>query len=125
MYINIYIYSYITANTHTHTTARTHSNCAHCHQPGGAATATFDVRHTTPLADAGICDVLPQQGDLGIADARILAPGAPERSTLLQRMISLDPTVRMPPLASGVADELGIQVLQQWIATLAGCPPTE
>ena len=102
-----------------------HANCAHCHQPGGVATATFDLRHTVPLAEGGFCDVLAQQGDLGIADARIVAPGAPERSTLWQRMVSTDATVRMPPLASSVPDELGVRVIEQWIAALAGCASGE
>jgi hypothetical protein len=40
----------------------------------GADALSIDFRHDTALADMGACDVAPSSGDLGIADARVIAP---------------------------------------------------
>jgi hypothetical protein len=58
--------------------------------------------------------------DLGIANARLIAPGEPERSVLLARMKVRDGN-QMPPLASHLVDEAAVQVISDWIANLAGC----
>ena len=79
-----------------------------------------DLRYATPLAATGACDAIPQAGDLGIADARIIAPGDPERSVLLARLSRRDDD-GMPPLASLRVDENGLTVLTSWVAGLAGC----
>jgi uncharacterized repeat protein (TIGR03806 family) len=98
-----------------------HANCAHCHMPGGLANATIDLRAETPLKETKSCDVVPQQGNLGVAGARILAPGSPERSTLWLRMVTRDPAARMPNLATSVPDDQGIAVVKAWIEGLKGC----
>lgn len=36
----------------------------------------MDLRYSTAFADTQTCDVAPGLGDLGIADARLIAPGA-------------------------------------------------
>ena len=95
-------------------------NCAACHQPGGTARSELDLRHNTPLADMGACDTRPIGGTLGLDDARLIAPGAPERSVLLERVKALD-AYRMPPLASHVVDEVGVALLEAWIRSLDGC----
>ena len=59
-------------------------------------------------------DALPQHGDMGIADARILAPGDPARSTLVRRLLTTGEG-RMPNLATAVPDEDAIRVLRRWI----------
>jgi uncharacterized repeat protein (TIGR03806 family) len=98
-----------------------HSNCAHCHRPGGGATTSFDLRATVPLADAKLCDVLPGY-DMEIAGARLIAPGDPDRSIVLQRMATVLPYLRMPPGYSTVVDEQGRQLLDDWIAAMTACP---
>jgi len=80
-----------------------HANCANCHRPGGTTQANMDLRYPTAFADMNVCDVLPQNGDLGITDARLLSPGEPARSLLLERISRLDNT-RMPPSSSNVLD---------------------
>lgn len=97
------------------------TNCAMCHRPNGAANANIDLRATTPLADLGVCDQVPAQGDLGIEDARLVAPGDPTRSVLLQRMLRRGRD-RMPPLATNVVDVRGTGVIGAWIQGLADCP---
>jgi hypothetical protein len=81
----------------------------------------MDLRFTTPLAQAGLCNAAPAQGSLGIADAKVLAPGSAARSLLSVRMHALDAS-RMPPLASRRVDTEGVGVVDAWIASLAGCP---
>ncbi|MGC3999696.1 MAG: PQQ-dependent sugar dehydrogenase [Anaeromyxobacter sp.] len=98
-----------------------HANCSQCHRPGGPTPTSMDFRYATPLAGTGICDVAPLNGDLGLTSARIVAPGAPGRSVLLERMKRLDAT-RMPPLGSAVVDEAGAQAVGSWIQALTGCP---
>jgi uncharacterized repeat protein (TIGR03806 family) len=98
------------------------ANCSHCHRPGANGNTRFDARPETPFGQTALCDAVPLQGDLGIADARLLAPGAPERSVLHARMASLG-VERMPPLATTVVDPLGEDVLRRWITEMAACPP--
>ena len=94
-----------------------HSNCAGCHRPGSAA-GFMDLRFTTPLSDTNSCDVLPSAGDLGVANARRIAPGNADASVMLLRMQRLD-EVRMPPLASLLEDQEATQVIGDWINSLA------
>jgi uncharacterized repeat protein (TIGR03806 family) len=94
------------------------ANCAHCHQPGGVAVGTTDLRFGTKLADTKACGAAPLQGDLGVVGARILQPGDPDKSTLLLRMVTTNPSERMPTVASAVPDAAGIALIRAWIAGL-------
>lgn len=98
-----------------------HTNCAQCHRPGGTAPGSMDLRYDVALGDMNVCDVAPQSGDVGLgADARLVDPGAPGTSVLLERMSRRD-TEMMPPLATNVVDADGVDVIRDWIAGLAGC----
>ncbi len=98
-----------------------HTNCAQCHRPGGPTPANIDVRYDTPMVDMGICDVLPEQGDLGVASARIVAPGDPASSILSLRMQRRD-VHAMPPLGSELVDADGVQLMIDWITAMdAAC----
>jgi hypothetical protein len=57
-----------------------------------------------------------------VADARIIAPGAPDRSVLVLRTERRD-AVGMPPLSSHVVDAEGVQLLRQWGAGLEPATP--
>lgn len=93
------------------------ANCAMCHRPGGTTTTDLDLRHATPDALTNLVDVLPQRGDLGLFDARRVAPGAKERSVLWERLRRTDGT-RMPPIGSVVPDGAAIGLVGAWIDTL-------
>lgn len=98
-----------------------HANCSVCHRDGSATgIADLDLRFDTPLERTGLC-AEPKAGALGIADARIVAPGAPERSVLVKRMRALDET-RMPKLGTHVVDETGVALVEAWIRDLKSCP---
>lgn len=97
-----------------------HANCAHCHVPLGGGNSPFRVHATLSLRQTATVDEPPVHGDFGLADARLIAPGAPDRSILAHRMGLTGPG-RMPPLASSVVDEQGVKLLRAWIAGMA--PP--
>ncbi|MBX3707356.1 MAG: PQQ-dependent sugar dehydrogenase [Pseudomonadales bacterium] len=97
-----------------------HTNCSQCHQPGGPDRVELDFRYSTPLSNTGACDTLPQTGDLGIGDARIIAPGNAVRSVLSSRVNRRD-QYTMPPLSSNVIDAQGVSLLTLWINSLTGC----
>ncbi len=93
------------------------ANCSSCHRADDPTNAGIDLRAAVPLFSTGVLDELPQHGDLGIDDARIVAPGDPERSTLLARMRTLGEG-RMPQLATHVVDEAAARVIERWIRSL-------
>ncbi|HEX6994152.1 MAG TPA: PQQ-dependent sugar dehydrogenase [Gammaproteobacteria bacterium] len=95
-----------------------HANCAHCH--GEAKVAELDLRYDTSLALTGTCDVPPTRGDLGIANARIIAPGDADRSVLVARMSRRD-AYGMPPLASLEPDDTGVTLIRAFIDALTRC----
>lgn len=98
-----------------------HSNCANCHRPNGTRepNVTMDLRFTIALSETGACDVRPNRTDLGITDAKLLAPGDPALSTVSLRMHSLVPSLRMPPVASSVVDGPGTRLVDDWIRALS------
>lgn len=97
-------------------------NCAMCHFPDGPGNARIDLRAGVSLADSGTCDVQPAQGHLGLGDAaRIIAPGDPDRSILLERMKRRGEG-QMPPLATHVVDAESVALIERWITGLQGCP---
>jgi hypothetical protein len=67
------------------------------------------------------CDAAPTAGDLGVANARLLAPTAPTRSVLALRPRDTGLN-RMPPIGSGRVDTAGVALLDAWIRALARCP---
>jgi len=97
-----------------------HSNCSNCHRPNGPTQVSLDLRYTTSLPQTGTCDAVPSTTDLGIPDARVIAPGASDRSVLLQRMLATHED-RMPPISSHVVDEQGTALISEWINSLNGC----
>jgi uncharacterized repeat protein (TIGR03806 family) len=96
-------------------------NCANCHRPAGPTQLGLDLRYATPLAETNACDADPSRGDLGLADARILAPGSAEQSILVRRMETVDPEILMPPRARRTSDDAAVAVITDWIDGLAGC----
>lgn len=98
-----------------------HTNCSQCHRPGGPTSSSMDLRYSTALANANACDVAPGLGDLGLADARIIAPGAPGRSVIPVRMnLRGDPNT-MPPVGSARVDTAAVTLMRDWIDSLANC----
>lgn len=97
-----------------------HTNCAQCHRPGGQTQSSMDFRFSTPMSATNACDVMPQEGEFGIANARLIAPGAPERSIIIERATRRD-IYQMPPTGSNLVDTEGMTLLTDWIASLVNC----
>ena len=89
-------------------------NCSSCHMPGGSAPTTMDLRAGIPLEAMDVVDVTPSAGGLGLANARIVAPGDRASSVLWERMRILGEG-RMPLLSTHVVDEDGVALIGEWI----------
>jgi uncharacterized repeat protein (TIGR03806 family) len=96
-----------------------HSNCGYCHRPGGPTPVDLDLRYTTALAATQACDIAPTN-DLGIADARRIAPGSAARSTVVARMNRTGANA-MPPLSRHTIDTAGVQLISDWVNGLTSC----
>jgi uncharacterized repeat protein (TIGR03806 family) len=109
-----------TANLGNRARAYLQTNCAQCHQPGGPTPSNMDLRFDTPLAVTNTCNAAPAAGDLGLASARIIAPGNAASSVLIERTKRRD-AHGMPPLGSNVVDADGVAMLIEWVNSLTGC----
>ena len=109
------------APLHDRARAYLHANCAMCHRPDGPGQGSADYRYRVSDSAMGICNVVPGEGDLGVANAKVLAPGDAAHSILSLRMHALD-SHRMPPLGSRLVDASGTGVVDAWIESLAACP---
>ena len=81
----------------------------------------MDLRYSTPLAQTNACDVEPGLGNLGIANARLIAPGAAARSVIPARMNRRGVPEAMPPVGSAQPDTAGVTLIRNWINSLDGC----
>jgi hypothetical protein len=95
-----------------------HANCAHCHRKWGGGNADFDLQASIALSATRAVNTPPGQGSLGLPDPRILVPGAPERSLVIERM-KLEGLGRMPHVASTVVDHEALAMLRAWIIGLS------
>ncbi|MES2336993.1 MAG: SO2930 family diheme c-type cytochrome [Pseudomonadota bacterium] len=95
-------------------------NCAHCHNPAGAASNSglfLESARADPIAlGIGKRPVAAGRGSGGYDFA--VQPGHPERSILIHRLTSTEPGVAMPELGRATAHAEGIALLSQWIAKL-------
>ena len=98
-----------------------HANCSGCHR-AGMGQGPADFRFTRTFKETNTCNVMPDNGDLGITGARLIVPGAPLQSLVSRRIHALD-AARMPPIASSVVDAAGAALIDDWITSVTACPP--
>jgi uncharacterized repeat protein (TIGR03806 family) len=100
-----------------------HANCAHCHRPGstGGNATDANMLFDTAFKDMNICNANPIQGTLGIANAKLFAPGDAASSLISVRMHRTD-EYRMPQVGSNVVDPTGTSLIDAWIASVSACP---
>lgn len=108
-----------------------HANCGNCHNPDGSArpdtnldlrlrVSQQSVEHTSTYATSVNVDLQSFEGtDLELR----IAPGEPEQSGLLFRMLERGPDTQMPPLATEIVDEQGSQLVRAFIAALPSDSP--
>lgn len=94
-----------------------HANCAVCHVDAGGGNSQFQLDYLVSTDKWKLVDVVPLHDKFGIADARLVAPGSPEKSVLLHR-VAMRGRGQMPQLATNVVDQSAIEMLTEWIKQL-------
>lgn len=77
----------------------------------------MELDFATSLDKMKIVNVNPVHSTFGLKDAKLIAPGHPERSVLLHRISQRDKG-HMPPLATRVVDQHAVELLRTWITQL-------
>jgi len=95
-----------------------HSNCAQCHIDAGGGNSQFNVDFSKKLDDMQLIDIKPLHDNYGLPGARLVAPGSPETSVLLRRVAHRG-RGQMPPLATSLVDQAAVEMLREWILSLA------
>ena len=93
------------------------SNCAHCHTNAGGGNSKMELAEGTALEKMFIVSATAQHDTFKIPDAKLVAPGDPAKSLLPIRMSKRGPG-QMPPLASAIPDQQGLELMRQWIESL-------
>lgn len=94
-----------------------HGNCAYCHIHAGGGNAQIDLAFRTPIQKMKVFDVDPLHHSFGFSEAKIVASGHPEQSTLLHRMMIRE-AGQMPQLGTAVVDQRAIKLMREWIQQL-------
>ncbi len=96
-----------------------HANCAHCHIEAGGGNAAMELEFTRTLEQAKLLDVTPLHQRFNIPDARLIAPGQPDRSVLLTRLNRRGANSgQMPQIGTNVVDERAVKLFRDWISQL-------
>jgi uncharacterized repeat protein (TIGR03806 family) len=93
-------------------------NCAHCHNPQGAASNSglfLDLARTDPEQRGLFKRPTAAGRGAGTRDFDIV-PGDPDASILLYRMESTDPGIAMPELGRATIHKEGVALVRDWIA---------
>jgi hypothetical protein len=94
-----------------------HANCAQCHVEAGGGNAQMELEFTTKLEDMKVMDIKPVHHTYDLSDAKLIAPGHPDRSVLLHR-IGQRKEGFMPPVATSVVDTEAVQLMDAWVRQL-------
>lgn len=94
-----------------------HVNCSHCHRFQAGGSVAIEVNLEPPLARTGLVGASAMQGDLGLEEARIVAPGDPWRSVLYAR-VATPGRGHMPLVGPRQVDPEGLALLRTWITSL-------
>ncbi len=97
-------------------------NCAHCHNPTGAAdTSGLHLNYDAPMnRNFGICKSPTAVGQ-GSGDRLYdIYPGRPDESILVFRMQHTDPAIAMPELGRSTVHVEAVSLMKQWISGLPG-----
>jgi uncharacterized repeat protein (TIGR03806 family) len=98
------------------------ANCAHCHNPRGAAdTSALHLNLDASLDRLyGVCKT-PVAVGRGSGDRPFdIYPGRPQDSILVFRMQHTDPAIAMPELGRSTVHSEGVELISDWIASLNG-----
>ena len=98
------------------------ANCSYCHYPGGPGRGEWDARFATPIDLAGIVNG-PVGSDLGFSGGKVISPGSTNLSILYHRIADWTTSgaaeYHMPPLGTFQPNTAGIQLVADYIASIA------
>jgi uncharacterized repeat protein (TIGR03806 family) len=97
-------------------------NCAHCHNPRGAArTSGLDLSITqTDPAMYGVCKA-PVAAGTGSGGRQFgIVPGQPDASIFVFRLESTEPEIRMPELGRNLVHTESLALIRAWIEAMPG-----
>ena len=77
----------------------------------------MELSAKTKYEDMRIIDIRPQHDTFELPDARIIAPGHPERSVMLRRLSGRG-FGQMPPFSVLTVDEEATRLFETWIRRL-------
>jgi hypothetical protein len=103
-----------------------HANCGHCHNKNGTAWPDTQMVLRLRVADR---DVSTSDVYLSIVDKTLeywrggaiklrVARAQPDASAIIARMEARGSDSQMPPLATEVADSIGVELVRRWISAL-------
>jgi mono/diheme cytochrome c family protein len=98
------------------------TNCAHCHIPNGGGNSTMDLTPWAAPDKQHLIDAVPEHGNFGLSDARLISPGNRAPSVLPTRMALRGAPGQMPPLGTALPDTAGVQLLSEWLQSLPSAP---
>jgi uncharacterized repeat protein (TIGR03806 family) len=110
-----------TAPLDTRARAYLATNCSNCHRPDGPGRGKFNALFDTAFKDMGICNEMPEHGNLGVEGSSVFKPGAHASSVMWLRMSQRMESF-MPPIASKIPDQVGADLLASWIDSVTACP---
>ena len=98
------------------------ANCAHCHNPDGAADmSALHLNIDAPVdRQFGICKTPVAVGRGSGNRPYDIFPGRPDDSILLYRMQHSDPAIAMPELGRSAIHNEAVALIYDWIAGMAG-----
>ena len=97
-------------------------NCAHCHNPKGAADTSglFLNRAENSARRIGLCKP-PIAAGRGTGGRHVsIMPGQPDASILIFRVGETDPGIMMPELGRSTVHAEGLALLRRWVESLPG-----
>lgn len=97
------------------------TNCSYCHNPNGhGSTSGLDLQfHQENPIKFGVYKppVAAGRGSDGLSYS--IDPGHPDKSFLIQRLLSTDPAIMMPPVGRRTHDAEAVTLIQAWIAEMS------
>lgn len=94
-----------------------HANCANCHVKEGGGNSKIVLSYNRAIDKTGLLNQTPLHGAFGLLDAKLIKPGFPLQSVLVERLRRRGPG-QMPPLASSSVDTGSLELIMRWISEM-------
>ena len=99
-------------------------NCAYCHYEGNnAVPSSWSGDHELTIDETSLLHGQVNGNSFSIPTDRLVIPGDTQASIILSRAAATNGYSRMPPLASNVIDQEGVDLLTEWINDFANAKP--